>query len=92
MARRVASILESKTPLTVTRQGETLDVFVQAGLRLIARISRRSSKPTKVEIEAVRQTGEEMDEPIAATGTTAEELAADFEKARREKPAAGTYS
>lgn len=84
----LASILESKTPVTVTRHGETLGVFVPVGARPKPTNPPRSTKPTKADIEAVRRAGAEMDALIAAMGTTPEELIADFETARREKRAA----
>ena len=86
----LASILESKTPVTVTRHGETLGVFVPVGARSTSATLGRSRKPTKADIEAVRRAGAEIDAMIAAMGTTAEELIADFEKARREKRASRT--
>lgn len=88
----LASILESKTPVTVTRHGETLGVFVPVGASPKPANLPRSKKPTRADIEAVRQAGAKMDAMIAAMGTTAEELIADFEKARREKRAARTRS
>lgn len=83
----LASILESKTPVTVTRHGETLGVFVPVGARPKSATLPRSRKPTSADVEAVRRAGAEMDELIAAMGATAEELIADFENARREKRA-----
>lgn len=47
----------------------------------------RSTKPTRADIEAIRRAGAKMDAMNVAMGTTAEELIADFEKARREKRA-----
>jgi hypothetical protein len=88
----LVSILESKTPVTVTRHGETLGVFVPVGARSTAPTLLRSRKPTKADIEAARLAGEEMDAMIAAAGTTAEELIADYENARREKPASRAQS
>jgi antitoxin (DNA-binding transcriptional repressor) of toxin-antitoxin stability system len=84
---QLASILESKTPVTVTRHGETVGVFVpvQSGPATVTLV--RSRKPTKADIEAIGRAGAKMDAIIAAKGTTAEELIADFEAARREKRA-----
>jgi antitoxin (DNA-binding transcriptional repressor) of toxin-antitoxin stability system len=86
----LATILESKTPVTVTRHGETLGVFVPVGARSATTNSVQSRKPTKADIEAIGRAGAEMDAMIAAMGTTAEELIADFEKARRAKRASRT--
>lgn len=86
----LASILESKTPVTVTRHGETLGVFVPVGAPPKPTNPQRSTKPTKADNEAVRRAGAEMDAMIAAMGTTPEELIADFETARREKRASRT--
>lgn len=86
----LASILESKTPVTVTRHGETLGVFVPVGARPKSATLSRLSKPTNADVAAVRRAGAKMDAMIAAMGTTAEELIADFEKARREKRASRT--
>jgi len=84
----LATILESKTPVAVTRHGEMLGVFVPVGARPKPATLPGSSKPTTADIEAIGRAGEEMDAWIAAMGTTAEELIADVEKARREKRAA----
>lgn len=75
---------ESKTPVTVTRHGETLGVFVPVGALSTLLPARR---PRKADIEAVRLAGEEVDAMIKAAGTSAEELIADFEELRREKRA-----
>ena len=88
----LASILESKAPVTVTHHGETLGVFLPVGARPKPANPPRSKKPTRADIEAVRQAGAKMDAMIAAMGTTAEELIADFEKARRERRVARTLS
>jgi antitoxin (DNA-binding transcriptional repressor) of toxin-antitoxin stability system len=86
----LASILESKKPVTVTRCGETLGVFVPVGASSAASALVRSRKPTKADIEAAQRAGAEMDALLTAMGTTEEELIADFEKARREKRASQT--
>ena len=86
----LARILESKTPVTVTRHGETLGVFVPVGAHPKPATLPRSRKPTKANVEAIRRAGAEMDAMISAMGTTAEDLIADFEKARREKQASRT--
>lgn len=86
----LASILESKTPVTVTRHGQTLGVFVPVGARSKLAAAPRSRKPTKADLEAIRRAGGEVDAMIAALGTSTDELIADFEKARREKRAART--
>ena len=81
----LASILESKTPVTVTRHGETLGVFVPVDAHPKPATLPRSRKPTRADVEATRRAGAEMDAMIVAMGTSAEELIADIEKARREK-------
>ena len=83
----LARILELKTPVTLTRHGETLGVFVPVGAHPKLATSPRSRKPTRPDVEAIRRAGAEMDAMIAAMGTSAEDLIADFEKARREKRA-----
>ena len=83
----LAAILESKTPVTITRHGATLGVFVPTGANAAIPMVLRARKPTRAALEALRRAGEEMEAMIAAAGTTAEELLADFEKARREKRA-----
>ena len=69
---------------------KTLGVFVPVEAHPKPANAPRPAKPTKLDIEAVRRAGAEMDAMIAAMGTTAEELIADFEKARSEKRASRT--
>ena len=66
---------------------ETLGVFVPVGAHPKPATSPRSRKPTRPDVEAIRRAGAEMDAMIAAMRTSAEDLIADFEKARREKRA-----
>ena len=69
----LASYLESKTPVAITRHGATIGIYVPTRPR-----------PSQADLEALRVAGEKMQELIAAAGTTEEELMEDFKKLRRE--------
>ena len=69
----LSNYLESKTPVAITRHGETIGVYLP---------TRR--KPSQADIEALRVAGEKMQELIKAAGTSEEELMEDFKKLRRE--------
>lgn len=86
----LASILESKTPVTVTRHGETPGVFLPVDARPKPANLPGSVKPNKANINVIGRADAEMDTLIGAIGTTAKELIAEFEKARREKRASRT--
>ena len=81
---KLTTILESKTPVTVTQRGETLGVFLPVGAPSPA-ASVRTLEATKADIEAIARAGAEMNTMLRAMGTSEEELVADFENARRKK-------
>jgi antitoxin (DNA-binding transcriptional repressor) of toxin-antitoxin stability system len=69
----LASYLESKTPVAITRHGATIGIYVPT-----------RPKPSMAELEALRVASQRMQELIAAAGTSEDEIAADFRKLRRE--------
>jgi len=69
----LASYLESKTPVAITRHGATIGIYVPT-----------KPKPSQADLEALRLAGEKMQELIAAAGTTEDELVEDFKRLRRE--------
>lgn len=69
----LASYLESKTPVAITRHGATIGIYVPT-----------KPKPSQAQLEALRLAGEKMQELIAAAGTTEDELVEDFKRLRRE--------
>ena len=83
----LASFLESKTRVGITRHCTTIGTYVP-GAHTVRNGVRRTPKPCQADLKAFRLAGEQLDAMIAAAGTTAEELIADFEKARKEKRAA----
>src|SRR5579885_1504376 len=72
----LATYLESKTPVAITRHGTTIGVYVPT-----------QPKPTQADLEAFRMAGEKMQDLIAATGTSEDELVTDFNRLRRERRA-----
>jgi antitoxin (DNA-binding transcriptional repressor) of toxin-antitoxin stability system len=70
----LASYLESKTPVAITRHGATIGIFVPT-----------RPKPSQADLEALRVAGEKMQALIAAAGTTEDELVEDFKKLHRER-------
>jgi hypothetical protein len=70
----LATYLESKTPVAVTRHGATIGVYVPT-----------RPKPNQADLEALRVAGEKMRGLIARAGTTEDELVEDFKKRRRER-------
>lgn len=70
----LSSFLESKTPVSITRHGATIGIYVPTRPR-----------PSQADLEALRVAGEKMQELIAAAGTSEEELMEDFKKLRRER-------
>lgn len=72
----LATYLESKTPIAITRHGTTIGVYLPT-----------QPKPTQADREALRVAGEKMQELIAAAGASAEELVTDFKRLRRERRA-----
>ncbi len=72
----LSTYLESKTPVAITRHGETIGVYVPT-----------RPKPSQALLEALRVAGEKMQAAIAAAGTSEEELMEDFKRMRREQRA-----
>ena len=72
----LAGYLESKTPIAVTRHGTTIGIYVPT-----------RPKPSRADLDALREAGEKMQEAIAAAGTTEEELMEDLQKLRAEQRA-----
>lgn len=70
----LADYLESKTPVAITGHGSTIGIYVPT-----------RPKPSQADLEALRVAGERMQELITAAGTTEDEIAADFKRARRER-------
>jgi len=70
----LSSYLESKTPVAITRHGETIGIYLPT-----------RPKPSQAQLEAFRVAGEKLDAMIAAAGTSEEELMEDFKRLRREK-------
>lgn len=69
----LASYLESKSPVAITRHGATIGIYVPT-----------KAKPTQADLEALRVAGEKMQALIAASQTTEDELLQDFKKLRRQ--------
>jgi antitoxin (DNA-binding transcriptional repressor) of toxin-antitoxin stability system len=72
----LASYLESKKPVAITRHGTTIGIYVPT-----------KPKPSQADLEALRVAGEKMQELIAMAGTSEDEIIADFKKLRRERRA-----
>lgn len=70
----LASYLESSTPVAITRHGATIGIYVPT-----------KPAPSEADLEALRIAGEKVQALLQAAGTTAEEIAADFQKARRKR-------
>jgi len=68
----LAGYLESGKTLAITRHGETLGFFIPAHKR-----SR------KAEVEAMRAAAKELDDMIAAWGSTEDELMREYKEIRR---------
>ena len=68
----LASYLESKTPIAVTRHGSTIGIYVPT-----------KPKPSQADLEAFRLAGEKMRALIAAAGTNEDEIVEDFKSLRR---------
>ena len=66
--------LESKTPVAITRHGETIGIYVPT-----------KPKASQADLEALRVAGEKMQQLIAAAGTTEDQLVKDFRNLRRER-------
>jgi antitoxin (DNA-binding transcriptional repressor) of toxin-antitoxin stability system len=72
----LASYLESKKPVAITRHGTTIGIYVPT-----------KPKPSQADLEALHVAGEKMQELIAMAGTSEDEIIADFKKLRRERRA-----
>jgi len=70
----LASYLESKTPVAITRHGATIGIYVPT-----------KPKPSQADLEALRVAGEKMQELIDAAGTNKDEIIAGFKRLRRER-------
>lgn len=70
---KLSSVLESSTPVAITRHGETVGFYIPA-----------PRKQRDADLDALRRAGEQLDALIAAAGTTEDELMADFKDLRRQ--------
>jgi len=70
----LASYLESKTPVAVTRHGATIGIYIPT-----------RPKPSHADLEALRAAGERLQTLIEAAGTTEDELGEEFKRLRRER-------
>lgn len=68
----LAGYLESGTPLTITRHGETLGFYIPA-----------QKRSRKAEIAAMRAAAKELDQMIASLGASEDELMEDYKEIRR---------
>jgi antitoxin (DNA-binding transcriptional repressor) of toxin-antitoxin stability system len=68
----LSSYLESETPVAITRHGTTIGIYIPT-----------KPKPRQADLEALRAAGEQMRQLIAASGTTEDDLMADFKTRRR---------
>ena len=73
----LASYLESQTPVTITRHGATIGIYVPT-----------PRKPKEADLQALRAAGERMQSLIAAAGVTDDEIVAEWKNTRqnRRKP------
>ena len=67
----LASYLESKTPVGITRHGSTICIYIHT-----------RPKRSQADLEALRVAGEKMQELVAAARTTEAELMEDFKRLR----------
>lgn len=67
----LSGILESSTPVAITRHGETIGFYIPA---------RR--KPHEEEIGALKRAGERLSSLIEASGATEDELVSEFKALR----------
>lgn len=68
----LSTYLNADSPVTVTRHGEVLGVFVP------------QPRPTEADIEELREAGQKMQESMEAAGLDEEALVAEFERLRAE--------
>jgi antitoxin (DNA-binding transcriptional repressor) of toxin-antitoxin stability system len=69
----LATYLESKTPIAITRHGGTIGVFVPT-----------SREPSDDTLEALRRAGEKVQSAIAAAGASEMELVEEIKQIRRQ--------
>jgi antitoxin (DNA-binding transcriptional repressor) of toxin-antitoxin stability system len=69
---KLASFLETGTPVAVTRHGETIGFYIPA-----------RSKPKNEDLAALQAAAAKLDAMIAAAGLTEEDLVEDFKRAGR---------
>jgi antitoxin (DNA-binding transcriptional repressor) of toxin-antitoxin stability system len=72
----LASYLESKTPVAITRHGMTIGVYVPT-----------KPRPSEADLKAFRAASEKMQAVIAAADVNEAELLEDFRHLRRERRA-----
>ena len=70
----LADYLESKTPVAITRHGATIGIYVPT-----------KPDPCQADLDALHAAGERMQKLIANSGSTEDEIVADFKRARRER-------
>ncbi|MBI1790996.1 MAG: hypothetical protein HYR60_25990 [Acidobacteria bacterium] len=70
----LASYLESRTPVAITRHGAMIGIYVPT--------RRRTSE---ADLEALRAAGKKMQALIAAAGTSEDEIVGEFKRVRRER-------
>ena len=68
----LSGYLESETPVAITRHGETIGFYIPA---------RKTT--SEADLEALRRAGEQLDALIAASGSSEDEMAAEFKALRR---------
>lgn len=76
---RMATFLEASGPVAITRHGETVGYYIPA----------RPSK-NSAHLAALRTAAAQLDELLAASGATEDELVNDFKEARRSRRKART--
>jgi prevent-host-death family protein len=72
----LSAYLESTTPVTITRHGSTIGVYVPAARR-----------PSEADLDALRRAGERISALLEAAGVTEDEIIRDFQEARRKERA-----
>ena len=70
----LSDYLDSKTPVAITRHGETIGIYVPT-----------RPKPSQADLEAYRVANEKMQQLLAAAGVTEDEIVAEFRRLRREE-------
>lgn len=69
---KLASFLESETPVAITRHGATIGIYVPT-----------KPKPSQAELEALKAAGKRMQALIAAVASSEDEIVADFKELRK---------